>query len=49
MVDLTISVAEFREKIYEDENLQDFIRDVLVIAGKENSKRALYAIVYILP
>lgn len=48
MVDLTISVAEFREKIYEDENLQDFIRDVLVIAGKENSKRALYAIVYIL-
>lgn len=48
MVDLTLTVAEFREKIYEDEFLQNFIKDILVMAGEENLKRALYTIVYIL-
>lgn len=46
MVDLTLTVAEFREKIYEEELLQNFIRDILVIAGKEDSNRAVYTIVY---
>lgn len=48
MVDLTLSVSEFREKIYKEELLQDFIRDILIIAGKDNLKRALYMIVYLI-
>lgn len=46
MIDLTIKLAEFRKKIYKEEALQNFIRDILIIAGGENSKRALYTIVY---
>ncbi|MCH5264790.1 MAG: HNH endonuclease [Lachnospiraceae bacterium] len=46
MVDLEIVVEEFRRKIEQDATLQDFIKDVLVIAGTANSNRAFYTIVY---
>lgn len=46
MIDLTLQVAKLREKIYTEETLQNFIRDIIIIAGEEKSKRALYTIAY---
>lgn len=46
MIDLSMSVKEFRCNIEHDENLQNFIKDILVIASEEKSNRAYYTIVY---
>ena len=46
MIDLSMTVKNFRTMIEYDEKLQDFIKDILVIAGEEKSNRAYYTIVY---
>ena len=46
MIDLSMNVKNFRIAIEYDEKLQDFIKDILVIAGEEKSNRAYYTIVY---
>lgn len=46
MIDLSMSVKDFRCNIEYDENLQNFIKDILVIASEEKLNRAYYKIVY---
>lgn len=46
MIDLSMSVKKFRTNVEHDEKLQNFIKDILVIAGEEKSNRAYYMIVY---
>lgn len=46
MIDLSMSVKKFRIDVEHDEKLQNFIKDILIIAGEEKSSRAYYTIVY---
>lgn len=46
MIDLSMSVKDFRCNIEYDENLQNFIKDILVIASEEKLNRAYYKIEY---
>lgn len=48
MVNLNLTVEEFRERIYidEEELLQNFISNILIMGGVEKSNRAYYTIVY---
>ena len=42
MIDLEMNILMFRNKVYEDKILQEFIKDIFVVAGERCSKRAVY-------
>ena len=46
MIDLSMTVRNLRVEIEHDEKLQNFIKDILLVAGEEKSNRAYYLIVY---
>ena len=48
MIDLEMNILMFRNKVYEDKILQEFIKDIFVVAGERCSKRAVYTFVYLL-